>query len=178
MAEISDDDFKVLQQSKLLLDQLLTNPKTVREQQKLIKEIHPNVQTIEDNPIMEEVRSLAKRFDEDKRARRDREIDQQLDADFNHLRQQGWQDSGLDKLKKFMVDNDIKSPIHAAAAYDRANPPEAVPPSYAAPTGWNFGDLAQNDDDKALFQNEDAWAEKEAAKVIQEMRAPERIRTN
>lgn len=177
MADFTEAELEVLAGSKRLLDQLLANPKTMRETQKLIKEIHPNVNTIDDNPIMGEVRELAKRFDEDRKERRDREIDNQLDSEFKLLSDEGWQPDGIEKLKRFMVDEGIKSPLNAAAAWDRRNPPQAQPPSLMAPSTWGFGDMAQSDDDKQLFANEDAWAEKEAGKVLQEMRGPERIRT-
>jgi hypothetical protein len=177
MAEFTDEESKVLLGSKKLLDQLLANPKTMVETQRLIKAVHPDVKTIEDNPIMEEVRGLAKRFDDDRRERRDRELDEKLDGEFSLLRDDGWQPEGLEKLKQFMLDEGIRSPLNAAAAYDRKNPVAPQAPSILAPNSWQFGADSTNADMKRLFTNEDAWAEEETGRVLAEFRAADRIRT-
>ncbi len=57
MAEISDENLRVLNGSKALLDKLLGSPKTRRQAEKLIKEHYPETVTSDDmaEPFVKEV---------------------------------------------------------------------------------------------------------------------------
>ena len=68
-----------------------------------------------------------------------------------------------------MQERAIGDPEAAALLFDKLNPPPAVIKDAFAPDSWNFEQNA-GPDVKGLFENEDRWADKEAATVLNEMR--------
>lgn len=170
MAELTDDQLKVLTGSKALLDKLLQSPKTRRATEKLIKEHYPETQTTDDlaEPYMEEVKGLRKDFDDFRKELKGKTLDDALASDIATLRGQDWTDEGIEKLKKLMIDREIPSIIDAAAVWEKRNPPRAQEPSIMAPNDWGFGRKTDDPDLKLLFEDEDAWAEREAHKAWSE----------
>jgi hypothetical protein len=181
MPEISDADLAVLNGSKQLLDKLLREPKTQLATQKLIKQAIPTaeIQTIEDNPIYQELQNTQQQLRELRTSLDNQRVDSQLDNEFKELRDHRfYQDEGIAAVKKFMVDRRIPSPIDAADAWERQNPPKPIekPTGYSSDS-WNFGAPAGNDEDlKLLYHDDDAWLEKETRKVFQEFAEANRIR--
>lgn len=178
MPEIDDAEYQSLAGAKALLDKLVRDPRTKRDAERLIKTHHPEVVTTaeQEAPIMDEIKALAKRLDEDITSRKSREIDTRLDSEYEILRKEGWQPEGIEKLKKFQVERNIPSPLDAAGAWDRSFPKPKEQVSPLAPTDWGFGRGEEGTDTRALFDDEDRWAEGEARKAWADA-AKERIET-
>jgi len=170
--EYSDQDAAVLNGAHKLMDQLLSNPATKHVVEAAIKKIHPTVTTEVDRaaPIINAVRHVNQKVDQTVNWLKAREIDHNLKGKFDSLqRDYGYTDEGIEEIKRLMVAEKIPSPDAAAALFDRRNPPKAQEPSLFSPTDWGFGRVPEDEDAKLLWKNEDAWAEKQAKKVLQEI---------
>ena len=172
MAEIDDSRLATLEKGYKLLDELLKSPKTKRQVERHIKELHPDtiISDDYDNPVLTKIEELRKEFEEDRKVRKANAEDEAMAATFNALRTDGgYTDDGIDKIKKIMVDRKVADPFAAAAYYDKLNPPpEPQRPTSFAGTSWGFGHPSDDPNTKLLFQNEDAWAEQEAMKHFRE----------
>lgn len=172
MAEVSDNDLRVLRGAHALLDQLMKNKDTRRDVEKSIKKLHPTVQTTDDlaEPYVSKLEGVEKKIDEFIQSQKDRELDGKLNGSFKQLRDAGYTDEGIEKIKKLMVDEQIANPEAAAAFWEKKNPPKVQEPSLFAPHDWqiNTGD---DNDTKLLFKDEDAWANREIQKVFSEIKA-------
>jgi hypothetical protein len=169
MAEISDEQLRILNGSKALLDKLLSG-KTRRRQEALIKEHFPETQTTDDiaEPYTAEVKELRKDFDDFRKELKGQKLDDRLYAEIDYLKSAeggNWTEDGVEKLKKFMVEREIPSIKDAAAVWDRNNPPKAIEPSIMQPSDWGFGKKTEDANTKLLWEDEDAWAEQEARRV-------------
>jgi len=172
MVDISEEQLRILNGSKALLDKLLTG-KTRRRQEQLIKEHYPETQTVDDvaAPYVEEITALRKDLDEFKKELKGNKLDERLFSDIDYLKSNAggnWTDDGIDKLKKFMVEREIPSIKDAAAVWERRNPPAPQTPSTFQPTDWGFGRKTEDPDVKLLWEDEDAWADQEARKAWNE----------
>lgn len=167
MAEIDDNQLKLLNGSKALLDKLLSSPKTRRSTEKLIKEHYPETVISDDlaEPYLAEVKGLRKDFEDFRKDLQGNKLDERLANEIAELRDQDWTDDGIEKLKKLMIDREIPSIKDAAAVWEKRNPPKPQEPSIMAPTDWGFGRKTDDPDLKELFSDEDSWAEKEARKA-------------
>ena len=171
--EYSDNDAAVLNGAHKLLDQLLANPQTKHIVEAQIKKLHPSVTTEVDRaaPIINAVRQVNNKVDQTVNWLKAREIDNALNAQFSNLKNKHhYTDEGIDEIKKLMIAEKIHSPEAAAALFDRRNPPQQQESSLFAPTDWGFGRVPADDDAKLLWKNEDAWAERQAMKVLGEIR--------
>jgi hypothetical protein len=173
MAEIDDTELAILRGAHKLLDQLHTSPKTRRQFQKAVKELHPSTITDEDRvseaPEVQRLGKLEETVTKFIGDFRTREQDAEFNAAFGRLRDQGYTEEGVTKIKQLMVDRKIADPEAGAALFDKINPAKEMPASGFMPTSWNFGGMgADEPDTKLLFENEDVWAEREALKVIRE----------
>lgn len=170
--EVDEVELAKLQAGYALLDKAMRNPKTRRDTERVLKQIEPNVQTTEDMaaPYVEQVTKLEKKFDEFLDGFKSEKIDARLNDEFGQLRKSGWTDEGLEKLKKFQIDRSIPSPLDAAAAWERVNPPpKPQTPSSFSPSSWGIGSQDADDSMKLLWKDEDAWAEREAQRVWDEV---------
>ena len=179
MVELSDDEVKLLRGSKALMDQLLKSPKTRREAEKLIKTLHPEAVTTDDvaAPYIERIDGLEKKLDSYFKDQQGKELDARLNSQIAQLREDGYTDEGIEKIKEIMVKEQIPNAIAASKLWDKANPPKPAETSNFAPTDWGFGRKTEDTDIKALFEDEDAWAEKEARKAWDEETRKNRILT-
>lgn len=164
MAEIDDNQLKVLQGAQVLLDKLLKSPKTRRQAEKLIKEHYPETQTTDDlaAPYVERLDKLEAMLTERFKKEEDNQAERQFENQLQQLRDRGYTDEGLDKIKKLMKDKTIPDAIVAADHYEKLNPPVQQQPSMLSPSDWGFGRKTDDKDMTLLFKDEDAWAEKEA----------------
>jgi hypothetical protein len=170
MPMISDEDYRRLTGAHVLLDQLMTSPKTKRDIQKLVKAVHPNVVTDDDlaeptiAPLRQELEDL-KAF---KKKYEDSQIENQFSSSFKRLQDDGWTEDGIEKLKKLMVDRQIPDVDAAAALFEKQNPPARPLPVAVQSRDWNIGD---KDDDKfkRLLDDPDRFARDEAAAVLTEV---------
>ncbi len=167
MAEIDDAALERLTKSQALLDELLRSPKTKRKTERAIKELHPETVISDDYDSDRDAKidALAKKFDTFLDVQSTREQDTELNRAFDQLRGADWgySDDGIDKIKKIMVERKIPDPLAAAAYYEKMNPPpKPQQPSGFGGTSWGFGAKSDDADVKLLFEDEDAWAEKQA----------------
>jgi len=168
MPELSDEELRVLQGSKKLLDKMLGSPKTKRATEKLIKEHFPETQITDDivEPVEKELQELRKDFKEFRDSLKGKELDSKLEKGVEYLKtERDFTDEGIEKLKKLMIEREIPSILDAAAVWEKRNPPKPQEPSIMAPTDWGFGRKTDDPDVKLLFEDEDAWAEKEARRA-------------
>lgn len=171
MAELSDEELRVLQGSKKLLDQMLT-PKHRRKTQAIIKELYPDQVVTEDDiaaPYVERLDKLDEKLSKFIDGEKGKKLDDRLERDIAYLRKErDFTDEGIEKLKKLMVEKEIPDIVVAADHWERQNPPKSQEPSILAPTDWGFGRKSEDKDWNELFQDEDAWAEKEARRAWSE----------
>lgn len=175
MAEISDEQLRILNGSKALLDKLLSSPKTKRQVEKAIKEHYPETLTSEDvaepyvKEFSEKVEGLSKEFKEFVKDFKGKQLDDKLERDIQYLRaERDFTDDGIEKLKKLMVEKEIPDIVVAADHWERQNPPKVQETSILQPSDWGIGRKTEDPDLKLLFEDEDAWADKEARKAWSE----------
>ena len=168
---MSEDEAKLLRGSKTLMDQLLKNPKTRRDAEKLVKTLYPDTTTTDDlaEPYVKRMEGLEAKLDEFFKRQDGEKLDAKLNAQLNELRTtRSYTEDGIERIKKVMVEKSIPDAIVAADHWERMNPPTANVESNFAPTDWGFGRKTDDKDLSLLFSDEDAWAEQEARKVWQE----------
>ena len=168
MPELSDEELRVLQGSKKLLDKMLGSPKTKRATEKIIKEHFPETVTTDDiaEPYVAEIKELRKELHEFRDGLKGKELDSKLEKGVEYLKtERDFTDEGIEKLKKLMIEREIPSILDAAAVWEKRNPPKPQEPSIMAPTDWGFGRKTDDPNVKLLFEDEDAWAEKEARRA-------------
>ncbi len=172
MAEIEDGQLRVLQGAHALMDKLMRNPATRGAAEKLIKQIEPSVTTTEDyaKPYIDKLDGLEKKLDNFLTGQAQREVDGSLNKEYADLRNDGWTDEGLEKLKKFQVERNIPSPIDAAGAWERRYPAQPQQASILSSADWGFGRDNAEEMNNLLWKDEDAFADKEAFNVITEFR--------
>ncbi len=165
--EMSAEEAKLLRGSKTLMDQLLKNPKTRRDAEKLVKTLYPDTTTTDDlaAPYVEEIKSVKAELEEFKKSRNDEKMDAKLNAQLDQLRADGYTDEGLEKIKELMVKESLPNALAAAAFWEKLNPKTVTASSAFQPTDWGFGRKTDDADLKLLFDDEDAWADREARKA-------------
>ena len=167
---MSEEEAKLLRGSKALMDQLLKNKATRRDAEKLIKKLYPETTTTDDlaEPYIQRVEGLEKKLDEFFKRQDGEKLDNKLNGQIQELRDRGFTDDGIEKVKKLMVQESIPNALAAAAFWEQQNPPKPSAPAGYSPTDWGIGRKTDDADLTLLFQDEDAWAEKEATRVWQE----------
>lgn len=173
MPEISDDEYRLLKTGNELLTKLRGSPKTKGQVDRAIKTLYPDT-VIDDDfdaPLREEISKLGEKVDTFLKTQQIKSDDAELDKAFDTLRKDGgYTDDGIDKIKKIMVDRKVADPLAAAAYYEKMNPPtEPQKPTSFAGTSWGIGSPSDDADVKLLFEDEDAWAEKQAIAHFNEM---------
>ena len=169
--EIDETELRTLRGAQQLLDQLQSNPKTRRPFQATVKTLHPDAITDEDRlqdaPEIKKLNSLEERFDAFIKAQEEKAADNELNASFGRLVNQGYTTEGLGKIKQLMVDRKIADPEAAAALWEKNNPPADIQPTTLfGSTSFGIGHKTDDPDLKLLFEDEDAFAEREFAKVM------------
>jgi hypothetical protein len=170
MAQIDDNELVLLRSARQLLDGLMTDPKTKRDLQKLVKMKHPNVVTDDDlaEPTIAPIKAELEELKKFKQQIEDERIEAKFQASFDDLKDDGWTEDGLEKLKKLMIDRQIPDVYAAAALFEKQNPP---PKPLAAAIKTNEWSLGSHDDEKfkRLLQDPDRFARDEAAAVLNEV---------
>jgi hypothetical protein len=172
--------------AKALHDSLYSDPELSLGYQQTISKKFPTANTIERvaAPFVAKIDATQKQLDDflaaQKKEREDAE-QARLQGDFNTSWAQVVKDysltaEGEEKLESLMKDRKIADPEAAAALYFKLNPAPAAPvaPSSVAPQGW-AKDMglrmdADDSDSKLLVGDPDAWADKEAAAILTEVR--------
>lgn len=179
MIEITEEEARLLRGSKTLMDQLLKSPKTRREAERLVKTLYPDTQTLDDAaaPYIERLDKTEKRLDEFLKGQQESKLEAKFESQVQALRDEGYTDEGIEKIKEIMVKEQIPNAIAASKLWDKQNPPKAQEPAGFQPTGWGIGGTTEDADLQLLFKDEDAWAEKEARKVWAEEAKKNQIQT-
>jgi len=165
--EMTAEEARLLRGSKTLMDQLLKNPKTRRDAEKLVKTLYPDTTTTDDiaEPYVKEIQTVKAELEEFKRSRDNEKIDGKLNKQLDQLRADGYTEEGLEKIKELMVKESLPNALAAAAFWEKLNPKTVTASSAFQPTDWGFGRKTEDADLKLLFEDEDAWADKEARKA-------------
>jgi hypothetical protein len=168
--EMTAEEARVLRGSKALMDQLLKNPKTRRDAEKLVKTLYPDTTTTDDlaEPYIKRMDSLEAKLDKFFKQTDDDKLDSRLNSQIQELRDRGFTDDGIEKVKQLMVKESIPNALAAAAFWEKQNPKPPEVPSNFSPTDWGFGRKSDDANLDLLFKDEDQWAEQEARKVWQE----------
>lgn len=181
---ISAQEHGILTEGLKLLQQMNANPKAKVDLERALKTVRPEVEIEEDvatrytAPVREDVSKLQETvntFIESQKAR-DAKADEDRTNDmiagqFADLQKKGYTDEGMEKIKGIMVDRKIADPEAAALLFDKLNPKPVQENAGWIPQQWEMDSTApQGVDTKALFANEDKWADAEVGKVLNEIR--------
>jgi hypothetical protein len=187
MAEVADHELAVLRNSYGLLATMDNNPESKRLLEQALKVVKPEVVTEEEiaarlaKPYIDEVKATQAQLQEFLDGQKARDEAQaaaaatsNVNAAFARLAKVGYQEDGLAKIKQLMLDRNIADPEAAAALFDKQNPPQEHQQPGWTPQSWEIGSTASPSTDlKELFANEDAWADREAGRVLNEIRLGE-----
>ena len=172
MAEIDDRELATLRGAYKLLDKI-TRGKNKTMVQKAIHEEEPAyipepvVLTEEDTTKLVE-KALEKQAVKVKQEQLESAFQSKInDYRLSDSNPNGYTEEGIQKILTLMKERTIPDFEAGVALFEKQNPPRQEAPSGFHPTGWNFGDR-QDEDRKLLFEDEDAWLDKEAKKVWQE----------
>lgn len=172
--QIDEAELRQLRGATQLLDSLQNNPKTRRPFQNAVKVLHPDTITDEDRladaPEVQALNSLTERFDKFLKSQEDSAADTALERGFNTLRtRDGFTAEGIESVKQLMVTRRLGDPEAAGALWEKLNPPKAITPNSLFQTnGFGFGSKTDDADLKLLFEDEDAYAEREFIKAMNE----------
>jgi len=184
MAEVSDQELQTMRNGMALLQQMEADPKSRAHLARAIKGVRPDVETEEDvaeryaAPVREEIGAVAAQMKEflDAQTKRDQEAAERAEAAnfetaFARLKKDGYTDEGIERIKGIMVERKIADPEAAALVFDKQNPPAQHEQASWTPATWDLGSTANEGVDlKAMFQDEERWADQEAAKTLNEIR--------
>lgn len=182
--DASNPTLAVQQRALALLQQIDANPDAKVHLERAIKAAVPGTVTDEDRaqqltaPVLEQVKGIEAKLDEfltsqksAAEAAADAAAQRSLDEQFSALRQRGYTDEGIGRIKQLMLDRTIADPEAAALLFDKLNPPPPAEHASYSPQGWDIGAAAANSDDlKLLFTNEDAWEDRKIAETLNEIR--------
>ena len=186
--EIDEVELLRLRRQDQTVHALMANPKAKRKVLEAYKEHDPSAKIpeldmeeaarkpVED--LSKTVAELQKQMADDKAEReKQAKLDQlngSVEAGFAKLRRGGWQDEGIEAVRKLMDEKGILDPEIAAAYYEKQHPPQA-PATPSGVGGWNFVENVQDSeaDLKKLLEskgNNESLADKMAREALQEVR--------
>lgn len=173
--------------ARALHDKLYSHKDTSRDYQASIKKVFPDAPTDMDRaaPFVEPLDGRLKELEEWRASRLQADADavkNRRQADFDSSWAQTVKDHSLtaegeEKLLNYMRDQQQGDPEAAALKYFKHNPPPPAPitPSSISPSGWarDMGLRGDADDTdlKLLHSNPNAWEDKEAAAVLNDVRS-------
>ena len=178
MPEISDADLAVYQRSLALLEKLNAKPEARRQLQNLVKQHVNNAVVTDDDvaaPFLKQIEDKIKPLVEFQDDLKKRETEYQAGEQIRTLKDRGFTPEGIEKIKAYAKDHSIPNLADAADLYEYRQPAKPVEPTSITPAGWNFA-KSDTDDGKLLLSDEDEWADKKAAQVINEFRTAARNR--
>ncbi len=181
--EIDEAELDGLTRAANLLAKLQANPESLRHLERSVKTIMPEVKTQEDQieeiakPYAEKIAALEKRFeerlskeDEERKKYQEQSADRALTTALGDIRKRyNLTDEGMGKITKIMQERNIPDPYAAAALFNEYNPKPTQEVSTWEPQRWDLQNNAVVDT-KALFADEDLWADREVGKVLTEIR--------
>lgn len=181
---LTPDQFAAYKNAMDLLQKVNGNPDARRKMESAFKVLNPNLETEEDiaaryaQPFVEQLNATNETLKslKEELAKRDADAvtateNQRFDRAMTWLDGQGYTDEGKEAIKKIMTEEKIPVVEAAAALFDKRNPkPIEIPGSNYEGDSWNFRGDPKDDNLKQLFENEDAWADREAAMTLNTMR--------
>ena len=181
MPEIDDATYRALANVDAFVRRGLQNPKTRRKMLEINKELNPETaipEIDESNPLHDRLNAIEKRLDEENASRTQseayRELKTQWEAGQAAARRRGFTDESLEKLEKFMEDNQFSRHELAIPAYQELHPPPR--PAVSSATRWDFfgptGD--EQPDLKLLYEGKDEqFLESTIADTLNKVRSGE-----
>jgi hypothetical protein len=164
---------------------LMHHKDTASPYQRAIKAVLPDYKTPEDTaaPIIEPYVARLKELEEwraaqlAERQRADEDGSQRaFDRDWSDtVKEYDMTEEGQEKLISYMKERKLADPAAAAALYYKQNPKiEPISPTSISPQGWardmGFTHDKEDTDTAFLMAKPEAWADKEAASVLNEVR--------
>lgn len=171
---VSQEEYSKREGAWQLLDAMLKNPKTRTKAREAIKELKPDVSFPEDiadpmlAPLKEQISNLEKSIKDERQERSDKELKAKIDK----LRKDyDFTDEGIDELIKLMKERNVGDPEVAAIYIKSTNQKPVEIPGFQ-PSGWQLEANATADESmKGLLEDPESWADREAAKVVNELRS-------
>lgn len=162
MPKVEVDETEILEMRRMkgVLAAITADPKRKARLEMLHKEVDPNVPTPTNDmfkPVDDAVSAVSKQIADltkqlaDEKVENERKsnllaLTSRVDSGLASLKQAGWLDEGVAKVKAIMEEKGLLDVEDAVAIFERRNPP----PAAVAPSGsgaWNFLDDATNDAD-------------------------------
>jgi hypothetical protein len=160
MVEVDEAEILEARRLKGVLNKITADPKRKARLELLHKEVDPNVPTPTNDqfkPIDDALEAMNKTVEEMRKERAEEKaaaeaekklatLSSQMEAGLAKLRQKGWLDDGIAKVREVMETRGLFDVDDAVAIFERHNPP----PPPIAPGGsgaWNFMDEAAGDAD-------------------------------
>lgn len=172
MAEISDSDLILYQRAMAVLQTL--DSKGGLDFKKMLKKIIPELSVPEIDaaaPHVERIDSLEKKFNDYLEGNKNSEIENQIMDEIETLRKSGYQDEGIERIKKLALDRKIPSMMDAAIVFEKQNPPIQTKQSGFMPGRWDFDKMDEtNAREVELFNDPDAFFDHEAERVLKEFK--------
>lgn len=181
---ISKADHDALMSGYGLLKRLNENPEARRDLERSMKKINPSLETEEDvaarlaAPYVERIAAAEataaaaqKRIDDAEAAAQAARDQAATAGELGKLDAMGYTDEGKAAIQAIMVNEKIPNAEAAALLFDKRNPkPVEIPGGNYESDAWNLRGDPDDKNTAALFANEDAWADREAAITINTMR--------
>ena len=157
ITEIDEVELLNLRRLQGVASKIMQDPKGRRLLEQAQKLVEPNAPTPtldQDASIHEPVNKALERVAELEKKLAEKDAENEKNAKlanlaalqekgFAELKQSGWQQEGLDGIKKMMEDKGILNPIDAAAIFEKQHPqPQPVTPSGHG--AWDFMDNVQD----------------------------------
>lgn len=133
MAEVDDTELANLKAAAKFIEEMEKQPDGRKTIQKFAKAINPKIRTEEDvaaeyaAPIIAKLEGLEK-WKEGLETKISTYNDEQSWEEVKKT--YGYTDEGIKTLREFSEKNGIKNPKHAAAVWEKENPPKPVTPAY------------------------------------------------
>jgi hypothetical protein len=173
MAEIEDHELFRLRGADKLLGELMNTPKHKKVVQAAVHDYHPEYSPEPELVTKEDTQKLIEAALEKQASNVKREnLEKAFQDRINHYRlseknPEGLTEEGIQKVLGVMKERTIPDFDAGVAIFEKLYPKPKEPPSGYSPSSWNFGDRA-DPDRKLLFEDEDAWLEKEGKRVWDE----------
>lgn len=167
-----------------LLQKVNANPAARKEMERAFKVINPALETEEEvaarlaAPFVDkltatqaELADVKKRLADEDAARAAAADQAKVATAMSWLESQDYTDEGKAAIKKLMTDESIPNVQAAAALFEKRNPPPVnIPGANYQADSWDLRGAPDDKNSEALFKDESAWADREAAMALNEIR--------
>lgn len=182
--EIDEDTFNQFQNAVGLLQKLNGTPEARKHLEKSLKVLNPQLETEEDaaariaQPYVERIAAAEKAVTDlreslaaEKAAAATAAEEARTAGALGWLDAQDYTEEGKAAIKKIMVDEKIPNVEAAAALFEKRTPkPVVIAGANYESDAWNLRGDPEDKNLKSLFENEDQWADREAAITLNAIR--------